>query len=230
MEFSGLPPEVVLKIFSYLPQDLLEVIARVSQRWMKLTFCASVYTVMCIPSGHSDSLQQVQKILERATMLLMLQITPEAADFDIGSTASTGLRHLDHLVIPGSGISRGDMSGIVEHCKSLAATMLYCQHRLAATDVHIFETLLTLRRFVRSNDVEIDDGVLQQLRYSRPRLEILEVNSEHISRNENWDYSGSLQQLRILALNVLPTADSLHVPKSCPLLATLEIVEVVVKE
>lgn len=89
-------------------------------------------------------------------MLLTLKITAEAPDFDIGATPSTGLRNFNHLLFPGSAISPHAMSGIVEHCESLKTIVLYRQERLAATDVHIDETLPSLRRSITSDDVAID--------------------------------------------------------------------------
>ncbi|KAH9376171.1 hypothetical protein HPB48_017163 [Haemaphysalis longicornis] len=219
MGFDDLPPEVILKIFSYLPQAFLEVIARVSQRWRQLAFDPSLYKVVCIPSGHGDGPQQAQETLERASMLITLQNHPR----------SCGLRHRVSSAGRIAEFEAPAMSGVVEHCKSLRAIVLYGRHRLAATDVHMLEALPSLRRLIASDGVEVDDDALQQLCRSCPRLEILEIDSQHICRSESWDYLGGLQQLRILAVNVISTVGLLRVAESCPRLETLEI-EVVVNE
>ncbi|KAH9377288.1 hypothetical protein HPB48_020325 [Haemaphysalis longicornis] len=223
MEFDDLPPEVVLKIFSNLSQCFLEVIARVSQRWMKLAFDPSLYTVVCIDSGHNENPQRVQKILERASMLRTLQITADAASFDVVAASSTGLRLLNCLEIPGSSLSHRAMPAILEQCKSLKTIKLRGRHRLTKSDVRMLEMLPSLKTVVTTNFLDITDEILHQLCSSCRRLESLKIRTEHIYREESFGYLKSLHHLRDLSVDVITTTMLVHVSKSCPSLETLEI-------
>lgn len=222
MEFDELPPEIIIKIFSHLPQRFLEVLAQVSQSWRKLTCDPSLYTVVCIDPGNGDSPQQTRKILERSTMMRTLEITSDRADFETIASASSALRVLKKLVICSSAISHRAMPRILGHCKSLTAIMLVGPHRLSATDVRLLETLPCLKEFVASTAVGINDDALYQLCCNCPGLEFMEIGVEHISRSESLEYLGFLHYLRKLSVDAISTACLLHVSKSCPGLTALE--------
>lgn len=223
MAFQDLPNELILKIFSYLNHDDLEQIAEVCQRWMQLASDPSLFTVLCIHRRYFDNPLRMQEILERASMLHTLYIITDRAAFDILASVSTGLRLLKHLTIPGSALSHRAMPAIFENCKSLATIVLWGPHRLSANEVRTLETLHSLRKLVASDGLEICDEVLRQICSSCPRLERLELNSEHISIKESWDYIESLVHLRALSVSVISTAGLIRVSKSCLSLDTLEI-------
>ncbi|KAH9361128.1 hypothetical protein HPB48_002990 [Haemaphysalis longicornis] len=186
MEFDDLPTEMILMIFSYLPQEILEGIIRVSQRWMQLALDPSLLAVVCIDPWLATHAQRVRKSLERATMLHSLHITTEAVDWDIVASASTGFRVLKCLVIPGSGLSHQAMPAILEHCESLATVVLWGRYRLAAINVRRLETLRPLKRLVTSDHLQIHDDALYQICCSCPQLERLELNLQQISRSKSW--------------------------------------------
>ncbi|KAH9362770.1 hypothetical protein HPB48_005271 [Haemaphysalis longicornis] len=223
MEFDDLPPEMILMIFSYLPQEILEDIIWVSQRWMQLALDPSFFTLVCIDPWLSAHPQRVQKTLEGATMLHSLHITMEVVNWDIIASASAGFRVLKCLVIPGSGLSHRAMPAILEHCESLTTIVLWGRYRLVANDVRTLESLRSLKRLVTSDHLQIDDDALYQICCSCPRLQRLELNLQQISRSESWTCIEELIHLRHLSVSVMSTAGLIQVSKSCPSLAKLDI-------
>ncbi|KAH9370901.1 hypothetical protein HPB48_019734 [Haemaphysalis longicornis] len=223
MEFDDLPLEMVLVIFSYLPQEILEEIIRVSQRWMQLALDPSLFTTVCIDPSLAADPQRVRNTLERATTLHSLYITTEVVDWDIIASASTGFRLLKCLVIPGRGLSHRAMPSIIEHCDVLTTIVLWGRYRLAANDARTLETLRSLKRLVTSDHLQIHDDALYQICCSCPRLERLELDLQQISRSKSWTCVKGLGHLRHLSVSVISTAGLMQVSKSCPGLATLEI-------
>ncbi|KAH9362741.1 hypothetical protein HPB48_001162 [Haemaphysalis longicornis] len=223
MEFDDLPTEMILMIFSYLPQEILEGIIRVSKRWMQLALDPSLFKMVCIDPWFAANPQRVRKPLERATMLHSLHITTETVDWDIIASASTGFRVLKCLVIPGSGLSNQAMPAILEHCESLTTIVLWGWYSLAAIDVRALESLRPLKRLVTLDHLQIHDDALYQICCSCPQLEHLELNLQQISRSKSWTCIKGLVHLRHLSVSVISTAGLIQVSNSCPGLATLEI-------
>ncbi|KAH9382649.1 hypothetical protein HPB48_023201 [Haemaphysalis longicornis] len=223
MKFDDLPPEMILMIFLYLPKKILEEIIRVSRRWKLLALDPSLFTVLCIDPWLTAHPQRVRKTLECATMLHSLQITTEVIDWDIIASASIGFRVLEHLVIPGSGLSHQDMPVILEHCDSLGTIVLRGRYRLAANDVHRLETLRHLKRLLTSDHLQRHDNVLHQICCSCPRFERPELNLQQISRSKSWACIKALVHLRRLSVSVISTAGLIQVSKSCPSLASLKV-------
>ncbi|KAH9370618.1 hypothetical protein HPB48_010719 [Haemaphysalis longicornis] len=223
MEFDDLPFELVLMIFSYLPQEILEEIIRVSQRWMQLALDPSLLTTVCIDPWLAANPQRVRKTLERATMLHSLYITTEVVDWDIIASASTGFPLLNCLVIPGGGFSHRAMPAILEHSEVLTTIVLWGRYRLAANDVRTLETGRSLKRIVTSDHLQIHDDALYQICCSCPRHERLKLDLKKVSRSKSCTCVKGLRHLRHLSVSVIFTAGSIQVSKSCPGLATLEI-------
>ncbi|KAH9380411.1 hypothetical protein HPB48_001066 [Haemaphysalis longicornis] len=220
MEFEELPPEMILMIFSYLPQKILEEFIRVSRRWMQLALDPSLFTVLCIDPWLTAHPQRVRKTLECATMLHSLQITTEVIEWNIIASASTGFRVLKHLVIPSSGLSHQAMPVNLE---SLRNILLWGRFRLAANDVGRLETLRHLKRLATSDHLQIHDDVLHQICCRCPRLERLELNLQRISRSKSWTCIKGLVHLRRLSVSVISTAGLIQVSKSYPSLQSLKI-------
>lgn len=222
-QVDDLPDELILKIFSYLPQRSLATIAKVSERWKKLAFDPVLWTEVCIDARGDPSAKQVREILDRATMIRKLDVSVGTVSLEAVASASSRFRLMNELAIPGRALSHHVMPSILRNCASLSTIVLCGQDMLLPNDVRILEALSSLKSLVASDDLNIPDDVLRQICVSCPRLERLELNSNQISRRDSWEFLERLQQLTSLSVTKISTGALLHASKSCPSLDSLEI-------
>lgn len=223
VQVDDLPNELILKIFSYLPQRSLSTVAKVSERWRNLAFDPVLWTEVCIDARGDPDAQQVREILDRATMIRKLDVSVGTVSLEAVASASSRFQLMNELAIPGRALSHRVMPSILRNCESLS-TIVLCGHDiLLPNDVRALETLSSLKSLVASDDLNIRDDVLRQICVSCPRLERLELNSNQISRRDSWEFLQRLQQLTTLTVSEISTGALLHASKSCPSLDSLEI-------
>ncbi|KAK8784051.1 hypothetical protein V5799_021849 [Amblyomma americanum] len=221
MHFEELPAEVVLKIFSYLSQACLVIVANVSKSWKKLAFDPYLWTDVRIDS-RMQSAQDVRDVLDRATMIRKLDVSGGTVHLSVVASASKQFSRLSHLAIEGRALSHPSMPDILRNCPSLTGITLCGENTLLPNEIRVLENLSSLKA-LRAHPLHIQDEGIRQISASCPKLQRLMFNSDRISRKDTWDCLHCLRYLTRLYITEISTAGLLHASKSCPNLESLSI-------
>ncbi|KAH7941386.1 hypothetical protein HPB49_012859 [Dermacentor silvarum] len=165
LQFNDLPVELVLKIFTYLPQFWLATIAQVCERWKELAFDPCLWTEVRINLRDMESEQQVREVLNRATLIRKLDVSGIIYIEDIAS-CSTHFKRLKELVVPCRALSHRTMPVILRNCESLTTVALRGKDTLLPND-HL--KCLSVTR--------MSTGGLLHVSKARPNLESLKIGS-----------------------------------------------------
>lgn len=223
--FDDLPVELALKIFSYLPQRCLPIIAVVSTWWKTLAFDASLWKEVCIDSTSARNKQHVRDILDRATMIRKLDISAGSIDLEIVASASIRFKGLKELAILRRALSHASMPVILRNCESLRTVVLHGRDVPPPADIRALEHLKCLKEVVASFEAGFDEDGFRQLCLSCPHVEGLYFNSDLIYRKESWEGLRHLPHLASLSISRISTEGLLHASKNCGNLKSLRIVD-----
>ncbi|XP_040061594.1 uncharacterized protein LOC120836658 [Ixodes scapularis] len=223
MELTNLPAELILRIFSYLTQHQLTIIAKVSETWKQLAFDPSLWTEISIDSRANHSKQYTREVLDRALLIRQLDVSSGSVDLETVASCSHHFKLLTELFLPGRALSHHAIPTIFANSVSLSKLSLSGQNILLPNDVLTLEQLPRLKFLITTDELKIHDDVLRQISLSCPTLEYLALNSDHISRRDTWECLARLKFLKCLSVSRISTGSLLHASKSCPTLESLVI-------
>ncbi|KAH9384493.1 hypothetical protein HPB48_026501 [Haemaphysalis longicornis] len=213
MNFCDLPDELVLKIFSYLPQRYLPAIAEVSYRWRQLAFDPLLWTEVTITPRGPTSAEHITEILERAFLLRKLDVSRSVVDLDEVALASHRFGLLNEFVIPSTALTHRAMARILKSCESVTTVVLRGRGMLLENQVTVLETLSSLKSLLVCHKLEVCDYVFAEVCLACPGLEQLKINSDSVFESRTWSFLRCLPKLTILSVTKLTTDALLQVSK-----------------
>ncbi|KAH9384018.1 hypothetical protein HPB48_026001 [Haemaphysalis longicornis] len=223
MELKELPTELVLKIFSYLPQRSLLALAQVSAEIKRMALDPFLWTEVMIDSSLSTCPELWSDVFNSATLIRKLDASGDGVDLEALATASITLDRLEELTLTGAMLLNAAMPRLLGRCRSLTSIVLRGENVLTTKGVTILRELPGLKSLLLSFFIRVPEKVLQEICVSCPALEMLKLCSTSILNDGTWNFLGRLQHLTSLSVTVINTNGLLHIATSCPNLQSLEV-------
>ncbi|KAH9378215.1 hypothetical protein HPB48_018521 [Haemaphysalis longicornis] len=223
MDLDQLSSELILKIFSYLPQESLLALSQVSPRIKRMALDPFLWTKVIIDSSLSTCPEMLSEVLNSATLMRKLDASVDDVDLEALATASATFERLEEVTIRGWMLLHPNVPRLLCHCQSLESIVLRGKGVLTTEGVTVLQELSGLKSLLLSFYIRVPEKVVQQICISCPALEMLTLSSNSIHDDDTWNFFGRLQHLKSLSVTVLNTNGLLHLATSCPNLQSLQI-------
>lgn len=220
LQFEELPDEIVLKIFSYLSQNVLCKVTEVSRKWQRMVCDPSLWKVVVIDRKASFG---IETLLRRATMLRKLDVEHCSVDLKLVAKLSEQFVFLKQLCIPFAVLIHPAMLTIIKNCQAIEEVLLRGSGVLLVKDVDVLSQMCALKSLTVADHVGMDDSVFRALCSSCCNLQQLTFSTKLIYRNTTWQYLEKLCCLTSLSVSRISTWDLKTASKGCPNICVLKI-------
>ncbi|KAH9383000.1 hypothetical protein HPB48_023635 [Haemaphysalis longicornis] len=193
MELTELPTELILKIFSYLPQRSLLALAQVSAEIKRMALDPFLWTEVIIDSTLSTCPELWSDVFNSATLMRKLDASGNGVDLEALATASITFERLEELTLTGAMLLNAAMPRLLCRCRSLTSIVLRGESVLTAKGVTVLRELSGLKSLLLSFFIRVPEKVLQEICVSCPALEMLKLSSTSILNDGTWNFLGRLQ-------------------------------------